>query len=458
MSRATVASRQPSEISLGALTPIAESPDLNCHQGITTDGTYFYGIDSQTIYKFDSSWNLIATNSHAASDAGISHCGDGQYHNSKLYIAAEDYSSESDNRNYRIAIYNAGDLSFIEYHDISAQGAEVSSLCINPTDNIIYVSNYTVGDKIYTYDLTTFAYRGAIVLSKSAYHAQGISYYAGKLWLSRGTPYFQLCRISLDGTVEETRTLTGYTELEGIDFSTGVLYAINDAGAKESVITYKLSARRALLYNAQASLRFRGDTIIATQYTLPASGSIFCRVNLTRLYNYNSLWDCAGDANKWECWVYSDGRIAAKTGNTSDKVGFYPLVEPVGRWLSVCLTWQNGGKSQLYIDGIHVGTDVDTTGGGSGSTFYWGGGNVGNSKGEFYMRDCRIFNQALTSDQIFSLHTSNKDPVTPVISHTMDEGSGTVVNDVTGNGYTGTITGGSWATFGPTKNRVLMSR
>ena len=455
MPRLAATNRSDARLVISNLVMVSTSLNTECHQGIATDGAFFYAIDSGVIKKFDSAWNLLTSNTSAASDTGINHLGDGQCYDGKLYIAAENYSNETTYSNMRIAIFNTSDLSFIEYKDISAQGVEVSSLCIDSVSNIIYVSNYVTGNLIYKYSLIDFSYIGSITLNKALYRTQGISIYGGFLWIARGLPYLELCKITLSGVIVDRSKFVASGELEGIDFTTGILYALNDQGAgTKFVYGYSpyIASSRTTVIDRKASLEFIGTGQVATALTLPLSGSIFCRVKIRSLFNYNTIWDISGHADKWECWVDAGGSISAETGINLPRIGPIKLESPLRRWISITLTWIESGLAKMYIDGLLIGS-VATTSSSSGTTFYWGGGNAGNTKGKLIICDGMIFNSSLSERQVLELHRNNFTSVNPIVHQPLSEGAGTIAYDTSGNGNHGTITSGTFVSDTPTKKR-----
>lgn len=140
----------------------SSTTDLDCHQGVCWDGTYYYTVDNNKIVKWNSSWVAQATNSNPIGDtsiADVNHLGDPEYYDGKLYIPLEEYPN-SPYDNQHIVMFNASDLSFDSSFDISAQGHEVSSITYCDKDGLLYVTDYTDGTKIYKYDQSDGSYEG----------------------------------------------------------------------------------------------------------------------------------------------------------------------------------------------------------------------------------------------------------------------------------------------------------
>lgn len=248
---------------------ISSSPDIDSHNGVTTDAntTYYYGLDTPAIRKFDPSWNKVLENNTAAADAGIQHIGDGQYYNGFLYCAAENYSSPVSYGSQRIAIFRASDLSFVEQHDVSAEGNEVSGLTIDPVAGIIYICSYVQSNKVFKYSLTDFSYLGYIQLTRDLTLTQGITYRDGFLYIATdGTK--EVIKIDMNGRILEgfrVQTSTGGGQ-EGVDFTgKNMLVLDENSGTGQSIVRIcpPVSARRGLNDN----LVYNGNFELAPAFT-----------------------------------------------------------------------------------------------------------------------------------------------------------------------------------------------
>ena len=218
------------------LTQVAKSPDIKAHQGITTDGTYFYLFHTDFIKKTDGNWDKIDTNKNVLSEIGgeINHLGDGDYYDGKLYVPVEYWDNHDNFRFQHIAIWDATDLSYIGKHDISAQGHEIAGVVVD--NNQVFVVSYYDGNKIWKYDLPDFTYTGHIPLSENIKNIQGITKKNDYFYISQES---FLYKVSSTGTVMEKIPAEVN---EGIDFSQEFLYCLNDEGRKEYIYTYKKSS------------------------------------------------------------------------------------------------------------------------------------------------------------------------------------------------------------------------
>lgn len=202
--------------------PEMVSPETYSHQGVTTDGTYYYTFDGNIIRKWDMNWNHIAANWAASADLGLAvaggHIGDGCNYDGKLYAAAEIYTGcgEGGFSDQCIAVWNTSDLSFVAKHDISAQAVEVSSCAVDGAGGKLYVSSYCATDSVFIYSLADFSYVGALNIGNHSY-TQGITYKDGYLWISKFIALNNLVKI--DATTGEN--VATYTILcnEGIDYT-----------------------------------------------------------------------------------------------------------------------------------------------------------------------------------------------------------------------------------------------
>jgi hypothetical protein len=189
--------------------------NINMHQGITSDSTNWYASSDGQLKKYDSDFNVIASNLNISTLTGNStHTGDLKYYDGKIYVVTENYTNCTTFSNQKISVFNASDLSFIESHDVSAQSKEVSGITIDSENGIIYVCSYCSTTTIEKYNLSDFSYIGTIT-TPTITGKQGIDFYNGKLYVSTDTKIY---KITTAGTVEETLAVipTVATEGEGI--------------------------------------------------------------------------------------------------------------------------------------------------------------------------------------------------------------------------------------------------
>ena len=136
------------QLSTNEIRRSSKSDTVNARQGYTTDGIYHYCIFTTAIYKYDSDWNLLTSNTSPFPDSTVDHLGDGQYYNGKLYIPVSYWDGTTAN-NEKILVFDADSLSLLEYYDIESVNPEASGLTIDENnDRLVTVayctSRYTI--------------------------------------------------------------------------------------------------------------------------------------------------------------------------------------------------------------------------------------------------------------------------------------------------------------------------
>jgi len=159
-------------------------------QGLAYDGTYYYYITQTGISKYDSNWNLVTANPNAAGQcgSGVDHMGDGAVYNGVLYAIAVD---DSTNAAY-LGMWETSNLNFIRSVNLAdvpgnppiEASSSASAVTVNPSANALAVVSYGEQGTIYLYDLTTFAYKGAISPSHTMWRSEGFDYYDGHYYVS----------------------------------------------------------------------------------------------------------------------------------------------------------------------------------------------------------------------------------------------------------------------------------
>lgn len=214
------------------------------HQGGTWDGTYYYIVDTNAIYKYDASWNLIASNLDPIGDTGLSvvnHCGDPCTRNGILYIPLEYYSGGSHSDHYMVE-FDCSDLSFITSHALQTS-PEISSVCFCPVDNYYYVTDYVNG-AIQRYD-EDFNYIGPMTLLRVLNQPQGIEWFDNAFFVTIDS-LDETLRIEYDGFTMRNLTTDTPNGLFGVGVSgnyEGIwkvgdsLYTLSDPSSANSFVT-----------------------------------------------------------------------------------------------------------------------------------------------------------------------------------------------------------------------------
>ena len=168
------------------------SPDVAAHQGVATDGTYYYVIHTNWIEKYDRSWTSVdATFSpmhdvEGLSDSAFQHLGSGTYYNGKLYVVAENYPAVTDQH---ILTFDASTMERIA-SVATSQTHEVSSIAAVPDEGpngVLYVASYYDGSQLFKYDLKDQTYLGSMPLSPALPAGiQALAYHNGRFYLGKG--------------------------------------------------------------------------------------------------------------------------------------------------------------------------------------------------------------------------------------------------------------------------------
>lgn len=217
------------------------SPNVEVTQGYCTDGTNHYLISNTSIAKLDSTWTTVATNTDPLSGiANVNHCGDGAYHDGKLYIPVERFATTIDFGSQYICVYDAVTLERISANDVSAQGHEVAGCAVAPNEGatgIIYVTSYCDGTQVFKYNLGDFSYVGTLALSPPGSAYQGIAYKDGCLYLSNEGAK-KVTRVTPSGATSNYIVSTA-DAVEGLDFTQDELRWIVTTGASTNIRYYE---------------------------------------------------------------------------------------------------------------------------------------------------------------------------------------------------------------------------
>jgi len=107
-----------------AFTFVSRTPeDVGCHQGMATDGTYFYITTGIHIYKYNLDWKLVATRANARLDGtNMGQVNSIYIKDGKLYIGSCNYDDEP--KIGYIKVFNCSDLDYVEEHLVEAHWSE----------------------------------------------------------------------------------------------------------------------------------------------------------------------------------------------------------------------------------------------------------------------------------------------------------------------------------------------
>jgi hypothetical protein len=146
------------------------------------------------------------------------------------------------------------------------------------------------------------------------------------------------------------------------------------------------------------------NDVVAIDIDYYDRGTVSLWFKPTRLYNYNSILDNSVEGNDWEMWVYGSGEFAGRIQSGAVR-GFWMEAQS---WYHIAMTWsRNVDKPDvidqwLYINGELVATN-ESEWVAPGSTVYLGGGHSGNDDCNGAIDDFRIYDRALTIEDVAQL-------------------------------------------------------
>lgn len=337
------------------------SPEVYSHQGICSDGYYFYTTDTNAIYKWDYGWNLKASNANPCGDVGssVNHCGDPDIHDGVIYVPIEkDYLTPT---YQKIAKFRATDLVYLGSVSISAQSHECSSLCIIPEDDIVYVASFNDGSKIWKYSLIDLSYIGYIPLSSTIPTIQGITFFDNCFHINSDTTTIdKTVIVTKDGTVgpSVSHPLTQSNTYEGICVYRNKLLTIFSTGEGQGKV-YELtpidfiSSSGIKMYDGSlkySSSRYTEWTIgLSVNFTEFVQTRIACSYGVagTDSTKRSSL-GYRISTNQFGLWNATDGWLFSAVTPTLDKTYRFNIVH-------------NGTTyRKLYTDSV-VATDTGCT-------------------------------------------------------------------------------------------------
>lgn len=224
-------------------------------QGITTDGTYFYGFGALKVAAYCGIAKIDAKTGEIVKSVdycipkelmlkGYSHLGDGSYYDGKLYIACEDFGF----RNPAILVYDAETLDFVEYHVVPKGVLSDDHIpwCV-VNNGIVYISEFEDVSEIKMLKFDDFSYLGSIKLDSTITSIQGGDIYNGVLYLSSddGNKVKPTYAVDLRTGHVEVAFVRGTgnvnAEAEGLaiyPFEDGSLFHITDVGSCVTIRSY----------------------------------------------------------------------------------------------------------------------------------------------------------------------------------------------------------------------------
>lgn len=230
-----------------------------------------------------------------------------------------------------------------------------------------------------------------------------------------------------------------------------LLLAASPAFASGRVINRAISGDSA----AGGAFRANGNTHItypSGTYLTGLSGmTVAAWVRMNDNFSTGSTYTIAAKRNSTDGFVFDYNntlfRFVAQTlGGGFSEASNYTITPEKNRWYFVVGVF-NGSQNIIYVDGV-AGTPTNTVGSVTvGNTVQV---SAGSRSGSFYLPgdldNIRIWNVALTANEISELYSSGIAPQrgSLVLEWLVDEGSGTVATDTSGNGRDGTLSASSY--------------
>jgi hypothetical protein len=183
-------------------------------------------------------------------------------------------------------------------------------------------------------------------------------------------------------------------------------------------------------------------------------------VNLDTASNWTRIFDFGSGTSQFMFLTpknSSNGKIrfSIKNGTTFHDIDGQAAL-PTGGWHHVAVTL-NGSTGILYVDGVQAGSHTGMTIKPSdlgNTTQNWIGRSQFSADPYLDGRvdDFRIYNRALSASDV--THVMNGQTALPIAELSFNETSGTTASDLSGNGWTGTLTGGAAWAAGNSSNAV----
>ena len=248
----------------------------------------------------------------------------------------------------------------------------------------------------------------------------GSGYSAYKTVLNTGVGDFVSCAITPDGN-----------RITYLDYTTNQLYYAVWNGTNYTPERYALY------------LNGNGTTMNnTTYYNSFSTGTIECWVKMTD-YNNSSRSGIIVKNNNFSLYIWFGGTLCCYDWN-GGQIGYGTTAVNDGKWHHIALVYQNGvtNGSQLYVDGKPDGTPFTRNNTGTTTA----GISIGAEYGTFlpfygYIDEMRFWNVALTNTDMLKNYNTRLSKTTSGLTGywSMDEGSGTTLNEAVSGSQTITL-------------------
>lgn len=148
-----------------------------------------------------------------------------------------------------------------------------------------------------------------------------------------------------------------------------------------------------------------GNQKVQLGQALPDVGTISTWYYARPFYNYQTVYDNSVNADWWEMWIYNTGQLRTRinTSGAGDVSYTLPASPGANNWYHIAYTWDRnngtGTAASLYVNGqLRASDDIPswTVPG----TLFIGGGNAGNTSGNGYWDQFRIYDVRLDAAQV----------------------------------------------------------
>ncbi|MHC5026087.1 MAG: hypothetical protein ACYTGR_04910 [Planctomycetota bacterium] len=161
--------------------------DVAGRQGVATDGERYYVSGSTALYVYSKDGALLRSNEDpfADLDKPANHIGDIGAYDGELYTGIE-WFEDGRGRNIQIAVYDSATLTFkrsFPWNPDSGQ-VEVSALAVDPTNGLVWMTDWVNGTYVYRYRLSDGGYAGKLHLRPVPQWQQGLACFDGALYIT----------------------------------------------------------------------------------------------------------------------------------------------------------------------------------------------------------------------------------------------------------------------------------
>lgn len=393
---------------VSGITPIQSCP---------TDGSHWFEVDTSQIRRsVFATGSTTHTNSSpfASLPAGINHLGGSFVDDTYLYVIAANWGGGSQTSTKQtIAIYDKSDLTYHSQIDISGSSdCNGSGICLGHTGNFFVTSYYSGAspdDRLV--DVYEFDASGAEIavhtMDEDVVGAQDITYDSEKSQYAITSHDTSVAEdlVILNTAFEvierwDPAGIAGTAEIEGVHWHNGIYYPHQLSMAPRAVV---LGDTQLMIGRFESSAPFK----FIESADVPDEGTIVFRGKILDVYNYNTLFDNEDNANHWEMWIYSDGRLAGRVNSATSAISLSGECTADTDAI-IAFAWTKSGSTvdtELFKDGASLQTSTGGTWVAAPSTGLWAGGkHASNTLADFIYRDIFVFDKHLSGAEFSSLN------------------------------------------------------